>query len=136
MKKVFATILAVIYLSTSMGATIHLHYCMGKLASLTLWHSEKGGCNTCEAKKTPACMGEKSKDCCKDEHKWIKLDKDHKAADATFQSMQLMAVASLPVWIELPQIYTTSLVEEHPLSHAPPRGRQVQLHLLNCNFRI
>jgi hypothetical protein len=49
MKKALATILAVIYLSTSIGATVHFHYCMGKLASwgLTDQHSSAVKLYTC-----------------------------------------------------------------------------------------
>ncbi len=48
MKKVLTTILAFVYLSTSMGATIHLHYCMGKLASWSLIDHESKNCNSVE----------------------------------------------------------------------------------------
>ncbi len=47
MKKVLTTILAFVYLSTSMGATIHLHYCMGKLASWGLIDHESKNCTKC-----------------------------------------------------------------------------------------
>ena len=33
MKKAIVSILAVLYLCSSAGATVHLHYCMGKLVN-------------------------------------------------------------------------------------------------------
>src|SRR5450755_4151392 len=87
MKKVLATILVFIYLSTSMGATIHLHYCMGKLASWGLIDHESKNCAACGmVKKTSTssqCMSAKM-DCCKDEHKQIKTDKDQKLFPSEF----------------------------------------------------
>jgi hypothetical protein len=40
MKKFITAILAVLYLGTSSGATIHMHYCMGKLAEWGLGHQK------------------------------------------------------------------------------------------------
>src|SRR5664279_5304158 len=80
MKKVLTTILAFVYLSTSMGATIHLHYCMGKLASWGLINHESKHCAQCgmvKQKSSPQGMTAKM-DCCRDEHKQIKTDKDQK----------------------------------------------------------
>ncbi|MBK8522228.1 MAG: hypothetical protein IPL54_15650 [Chitinophagaceae bacterium] len=37
-EKFITAILAVLYLGTSSGATIHMHYCMGKLAEWGLGH--------------------------------------------------------------------------------------------------
>ena len=55
MKKFLTSILAFLYLSTSMGATIHLHYCMGKLASWGLIDHERKNCAQCGMiKKTSA----------------------------------------------------------------------------------
>ena len=47
MKKVLAIILAFVYLTSSMGATVHLHYCMGKLASWSLIDHESKNCAEC-----------------------------------------------------------------------------------------
>ena len=86
MKKLLATILAFVYLSTSMGATIHLHYCMGKLASWGLINHESKNCGQCGMiKKTPASQSMTAKmDCCRDEHKQIKTDNDQKLFSSEF----------------------------------------------------
>ena len=90
MKKVLATILAFVYLSTSMGATIHLHYCMGKLASWGLIDHDSKNCTKCGmVKKTPGSHFMAAKmDCCRDEHKQIKTDKDQKLFPAEFFKVQ------------------------------------------------
>lgn len=71
MKKLVVSILAFIYLSTSSGFAVYLHYCMGKVDSVNLFQSE--GCAKCGMKVS------KSKDCCKDELKVVKLEDSHQA---------------------------------------------------------
>ena len=75
-----------------------------------------------------------TKKCCKDEHKLIKLEKDQrKAAENTLQFAQL--ASQTPVtYIEIPQYFSPSLVEDHPVSHAPPLSTRI--HVLHCIFRI
>jgi len=133
MKKFLVAILAVLYLSTSAGATVHLHYCMDKLVDWKLWSNRKkeDKCSNCGMVKTEA----KDNGCCKDEHKQIKLENDHKAA-AGYQVMQLLSV-TIPVNLfELPLIDLTSLTEENPISHAPPRSSSIAVYIRNCVFRI
>jgi hypothetical protein len=130
MKRLLVTILAMLYLGASTGATIHLHYCMGKLVDMKLWHSEANKCGKCGMKKSTTCK----KSCCKDEHKTVKVEKDHqKAAESALQLMQI--AAAIPVdYFELPQVYITSIAQELPVSHAPPLS--IPLHILHCTFRI
>ena len=130
MKRLLVTILAILYLGTSTGATIHLHYCMGKLVGMKLWHSEVNKCGNCGMKKKTPC----AKKCCKDEHKLVKLEKAHqKAAINGFQFTQVVAI--LPAsYIEFPQVFIPSVAQELPVSHGPPRS--LPIHILHCTFRI
>lgn len=130
MKRLLVTILALLYLGTSTGATIHLHYCMGKLVAMNLWHSEAGKCSNCGMKKNKAC----SKKCCKDEHKLVKLEKDQrKATEDSFKSAYV--IAEKPVtFIDFPQPYIASVINDHPVSHAPPLS--ILRHILYCSLRI
>ena len=68
MKKCLATILAVLYFMTSTGATIHMHYCMGKMVSWALWHKhdKKDDCKNCSMAK--------KKGCCEDKHQTIEIE--------------------------------------------------------------
>jgi len=61
MKRAFATILAVFYLASSIGATINLHYCMGEFVSFSLFGEETGKCGKCGMDHHPQGNG-----CCKD----------------------------------------------------------------------
>jgi hypothetical protein len=51
MKKLFVAILAILYLSTSTGATLHVHYCMGRLAGWGLGHNNSKTCGKCGMEK-------------------------------------------------------------------------------------
>lgn len=130
MKRLLVTILAILYLGTSTGATLHLHYCMGKLVDMKLWQSGKERCGNCGMKKSKFC----TKKCCKDEFKVIKLDKDHKkAAENIVQLAQEDAVVPA-LFTEFPKFHAVSVLYELPVGHAPPL--KLSIHILNCNFRI
>lgn len=135
MKKFLVAIIATLYLGASSGASLHLHYCMGKLvgAQMELWQKESNACEECGMPKSKKADG---KSCCKDEHKTIQLSKDQKAAASYVHSIQA-APAALPVQYcfqaatRLPDV-----TRDFPVSHAPPGAGQPPLFLRNCVFLI
>lgn len=132
MKKFAATILAVLYLGTSIGATVHMHYCMGKLADWGLGHNKSKTCGECGMEKSE----EKDNGCCKDENKFVKNESDQKIAEAGFLMMQLGS-ADLPVsFFEIPDNNISSVTEKNPISHAPPRSTGVAVYILHRSFLI
>ena len=132
MKKFITAILAVLYLGTSSGATIHMHYCMGKLADWSLGHNNSKTCGKCGMKKADS----KKNGCCKDEHKFFKDDSAQKVTESNLQLMQLMATALPCPYIQLPELALPSLTEKSPNSNAPPRTPAVPVYIRNCTFRI
>jgi hypothetical protein len=138
MKKVLTTILAFVYLSSSMGATIHLHYCMGKLASWSLIDHESSKCPQCGmVKKTSSskCMATKMA-CCKDEHKQIKTDKDQKLSPSEFFKYNNLSQA---IALNEPAVQTMKAISfstEYPNTNAPPLFDKLPLFVLYHNFRI
>lgn len=132
MKRAITLILAFLYVASSTGATFHMHYCMGKLVEVKLWHAEAKKCSKCGADQSKAY----AKKCCKDEHKTVKLEKDQKAAENVFSFMQMAALATPVSFFELPQVHALSIVEEYPFSNAPPRSSKVPPHIFNCIFLI
>lgn len=132
MKKFITAILAVLYLGTSSGATIHMHYCMGKLADWGLGHNKSKTCGKCGMEKS----SEKDNGCCKDEHKFLKDDSAQKVTESNLQLMQLMTTALPSAYIQLPELALPSLTEESPNSNAPPRTPAVPVYIRNCVFRI
>ncbi len=125
MKKVLATILAVIYLTTTSGAVINMHYCMGKMYAFGL--SKKDNCSKCGMKK--------AKSCCNDEVKIIKIQDTHHSVSET----------------ALYQPYFASLQKEYNISNtvlqavapafaannnSPPGSNKVPLYIAHCIFRV
>lgn len=136
MKKFLIAILAMLYLCTSAGATVHLHFCMGKLVETNLWHSKAGKCGKCGGMEKPAEKG-CTKNCCEDKHKLVKGEKDQlKAIEPAFQAMQSVAIAHPLSFIELPPVFIAGSAAANPVGHAPPRSGKVQLHILHSTFLI
>jgi hypothetical protein len=138
MKKVLATILAFVYLSSSMGATIHLHYCMGKLASWGLIYHNSKNCARCGMiKKIPSSQNVAAKmNCCRDEHKQIKTDSDQKLFYSEFFKYSDLSQA---VALQEPgseNLKAVSIILAYPKTNAPPLNFNLPRFILNCNFRL
>lgn len=138
MKKVFATILAIIYLSTSMGATVHLHYCMGKLFSWGLTNQDSQNCGHCGMPKNAKdghCMAMKD-GCCKDKETLVKLDKDQKVSESAYKFLHFTYEAVIVSPANPATTYVVSYITGYPTTNAPPDRGNVPVFLRNCNFRI
>lgn len=132
MKKLITAILAVIYLGTSSGASVHMHYCMGKLADWGLGQNKSKTCSNCGMEKSE----EKDNGCCKDEHKFVKNDTDQKATESVVLNF-ILQIIDVPVpFFLLSENPVSSITEEYPISHAPPRSGTLPVYLLNRTFRI
>jgi hypothetical protein len=138
MKKVFATILAVVYLSTSMGATVHLHYCMGKLFSWSLTDKDSKNCGQCGMPKSSMgghCTSFKD-GCCKDKHAHVQLDKDQKTTETAYSFLALSPAALPMAAATIPDIYVASFIAGYPTTNAPPEPDKCPLFIRNRSFRI
>ncbi|MBC7886956.1 MAG: hypothetical protein H7Z13_03650 [Ferruginibacter sp.] len=132
MKKFLIAILALLYLSTTIGATVQMHYCMGQLSDWGIGHKAPKTCGKCGMEKSE----KNDNGCCKDEHKFVKNDTDQKTAEAGLQLLHAVAVA-LPVsFIEFPSNHFPSVTEENPISHAPPQSNGVAVYIRNCVFLV
>ena len=132
MKKIIIAILAIIYMGTSTGATIHMHYCTGKLVSMGILPVTNNKCGKCGMEKTEL----KSNGCCKDEYKQIKIEKDQKATEFAVKSVQSVAVEMPVSFFEIPFDNFSSLTEKNPYGNAPPRSAVVAVYIRNCVFLI
>jgi len=128
MKKVLVSILAVFYLASSVGATVHLHFCMDKLINWSLLNSDGNKCEKCGMEKDGGC--------CKDENKFVRNNIDQKVAESGIQLIQMAAVAT-PVALIYPfEYYFSSLIQEYSRINAPPRDYGVGIYILNSVFRL
>ena len=140
MKKVFVAILAFLYLGSSVGATVHLHYCMNKLVSWGFGEnkSNKKACPFCGmAKKTNGNhCARHTNGCCKDEQKFIKVEKDQKASVFGYSFLKHFDDL-ISYSVGTTSVYNAfSPVLEYTTSHAPPFKEKVPVFIRNCVFRI
>jgi len=131
-KKFLIAILAVLYLGSSTGVTVYMHYCMGELSGSGLGYDESQSCGKCGMEK----CADDDNGCCKDEQKFIKNADDQKTTEAGFQLMQLVATAIPVSFGELPAVDFLTITVENPLSNSPPLSKSQPVYLLNRNFRI
>ena len=132
MKKFAVAILAFVYLGTTVGVTMHIHYCMDKVASWGLVNKESKSCSNCGMEKSE----QKNKGCCKDKHSFYKNNTDQKVTESTLQAIQLMAAGMPASFTEISSFGFPSVTEENPISHAPPLDHDIPIYILNCVYRI
>jgi hypothetical protein len=132
LKRIFTILLAIVYLVVSSGLIMELHHCMGKLAgsSVSLFgnqHNEK--CGKCG-------MEDRTKDCCKDEVKLVKIQDSHKQVSSD-NTAPVPPVAETEIFSPLPafDIFSISSIAVNT-GHHPPIPNQPARCILNCVFRI
>lgn len=127
MKKFLVAILAIVYLASSAGATVHTHYCMGEMYSVDFTKA-KDDCSKCGMKS--------AKHCCNDELKTLKLRESYNAVSNNINlSIPVVAI------IDKTQNYIHSgIIITAPSfttnNNSPPAVTATSLCILNCVFRI
>jgi hypothetical protein len=99
------------YSASTMGATIHLHYCMNQFAGWSFSSDKKEKCSKCGMKNTG---------CCKDEKKQFKLSSEQQKAE---YAQGLMCVPALVTPISDAYLLPTrDLLNKYTFAqiHAPP----------------
>lgn len=111
MQKFLVIFFSMLYLTVTSGITMNLHYCGGKLKTVSFFSNNEKGC--CGSKK-------KSKGCCKDKTKLIKVEENHKASKVTQASnptVHLVAVLSSNLLFNLSDKNEVHITSNY---HAPP----------------
>ncbi|NCW87724.1 MAG: hypothetical protein EBV71_02385 [Chitinophagia bacterium] len=72
MKKLVITLVALVYFFAVTGWQINIHYCMGRVDSVSLLTSHTDSCDTCGMART------ESNGCCHDENQFVRLTQDQK----------------------------------------------------------
>ena len=130
MKRLFAFILLLIYSVTSIGATVQLHYCMGKLSGWSLSWTQSKECSKCGMEKAHSDKG-----CCHDENKLLKIQDDQKANYLSLEISKLSVAA--PITVDHSVTYLVPEKNELlPKIKAPPLIGDFDLCIRNCVFRI
>ena len=129
MKRLITSILLVTYFFVSSGFAVNLHYCMNKFHSWELGTADEDNCNKCGMDTS------KSKGCCRDEVKVLKLQQDSVKAFAVIYNIALPAlVTPIPSYFLLP-VQGQTIAFDHRIN-GPPILNQQDIYLNNCVFRL
>jgi hypothetical protein len=130
MKKIAISLLAALYLGTSPGATIQLHYCMDRLIGWEVSHEDTSKCSKNDMEKKD------HKGCCKDENRQIKNDTDQKVSESFTQlsdiTSEIAKICSSACSFALPNIIPNKFTK----ANSPPRSCHTSINIVNCVFLI
>ncbi len=121
-----------VYGVTTVGATVHLHFCMDKFIGWDLSQTENKSCSKCGMKESATNKG-----CCKDEVRQLKINIDHqKSSVAVFTN-----VVKSPIVYSYCSLFDfTSVVfdeKSHIINYSPLPIPSIQkLTVLYCTYRI
>ena len=80
--------IALLYLSATSGMVMNVHYCMGKISSISFGHEKDhndGTCDKCGMLKT-------ENHCCKDEVSEVKLNDVHETSTVAFELSDITSI--------------------------------------------
>ena len=121
-----------VYGVTTVGATVHLHFCMDKFVGWTLTQTENTTCKKCGMKENVTKKG-----CCKDEEKQLKIDSDQqKSAVESF-------INNVPFSVINDDTFTYNFTSSESntrvknIFYSPPLHHTTQKRtILYCTYRI
>lgn len=126
MKRLLALILSFSFIAASSGASVNIHYCRGKVSSVS-W----------SILPTPSCKcGKKTmKGCCKTETRLVKLSDNAKQPEFT-AAHSMPVVEAAPVTTHfVPQPLEADLTVT-TFSTTPPGSERISVFLRNRVFRL
>jgi hypothetical protein len=127
MKKIFVSILSILYLIVACGFAVNIHYCMGRVSNIDYVYSNSKTCSHC---------GMESKNgCCHSEFKIIKISDDQQTAKANIQIAQQPAIINY-FSVAIFQFVQGSEKITPSKYHSPPDKRLSEVYLHDCVFRI
>jgi len=132
MKKVFLAILTLLYIIASLGFTLQKQYCTVSQADRGFSHCISKMCDQCGSEH----INKKDKNCCRNENRFVKNDKDQNIPESVFHPTLSNAVALPPYFLELSFNEFASASEVIPINHAPPPDNGVAIYLRDRVFRI
>jgi len=129
MKKILATILLILYLMPTFGLNVTVHYCFGKIASVSLGSSATNQC-VCGIKKT-------TRSCCIDKNFTFQVDDNQiKTQNCVISINKSLGIKALnPISFKFEQLNFSLVVFKHNFYH-PPNKAILPLYILNQVFRI
>lgn len=131
MKRFITGILAIIYLSFSVGATVHLHYCMDEFVNYSLSEEHESSCGKCGMEKHESGNG-----CCKDVSVIFKSDEKYIPAQLAYDFPVLLATISHTSIDLLPNISFYNYSPKSLYSDFVPPGIKRPIYIMGNSFLI
>jgi hypothetical protein len=126
-KKAAIAILALLYIVTTSGVVVNVHYCMGAVSSVTYGHDQSEGCGKCGMKNKAGC--------CHSELKVVKLDDVHQQTIKAKETTTFIAELPVVFFQSAAAIYNSR--KDSGISyHSPPDPRVNSVYLHTNVFRI
>ncbi|MFD2147049.1 HYC_CC_PP family protein [Mucilaginibacter antarcticus] len=130
-KKLLITVLAVLHLSISSGATLHFQYCMGKLLKVSIGRNHAEKCHNCGME----LKAQTTKDCCTDKHQELKSEKSGLIPHFHLDQLSASTIPVIrPTW--LLSIDDKQLLAPLWTIQKPPTDTGVPVFLRNCILLI
>jgi hypothetical protein len=124
MKKFLVTILALVYLTSTVGATLRLDCCLENLVTLSQGANLHDDTSSKEIKD------------CNNEHKQAKLGHEQKHSDSHIRIAKSYPATITTRFPAYSFQIIASLTEAYPVNHAPPQQAATPLFILHCVHRI
>ena len=121
-----------VYGTTTVGATVHLHFCMNKFISFNFTETENKTCGKCGMKESATKKG-----CCKDEVKQLKIDNDYQKStvESFIKTFQVLTIKYFPSLLEFNAVVFK--LDANAIQYSPPLLHSIQKRtILYCNYRI
>lgn len=127
MKKITVALLAILYMCSSSGIAMDIHYCMGKQSGVEFYGAENSKCSKCG-------MTEK-KGCCHDKQQFYKLKDAHKTVSNEVD-LGFSDVAIFPNYTTYNWLLTGTTADKKVQNYSPPNYTTPSICIINCIFRI
>jgi hypothetical protein len=125
MKKFLVTILAFVYLTSAVGATVRLDCCLEKLVQVGLITSMQEN-----------QWLEEDNSNCKDDHKQDRLGHEQKRTDSKIRVAKYVPPCLNTDYPDSFIHSVTTLTEAYPVNNAPPQQAIIPLFILHCVQRL
>jgi hypothetical protein len=127
MKKVFVSILSILYLIVACGFAVNIHYCMGRVSNIEYSYSNNKNCDRCGM--------ENKNGCCHSEFKVIKISDDQQTAKANIDIAQQPVIINYFAIAIFRSVQGSEKITASKY-HSPPDKRLSAVYLHDRVFRI
>ena len=126
MKKSILILLMLVYSLSSVGMTVSLHYCCGKLDGISFTGKQKTTC--------PMCGKDESSSCCKDTVVKVKLPADQQASVKVFTPEKASLILPQLQYFDAAFIPLATSFLKGSVGNTPPSP--VPIFIRNCVFIV